>query len=87
MHFLILKKDRAMTLSRKQKKISLSNFFISKTNYILFCTSFRYSLLNYFLKNNKLNLNRLILCKIIIEELGTSFSLANWLYSFYNKSY
>nr|AYR06600.1 ribosomal protein L20 [Lithothamnion sp.] len=86
-YFLTLKNNKITTLSRKSKKIDLSGFLTKKNNYILFCTSFSYNLLCYFLKNNKINLNKLVLYKIVTEELGSSFSLINWLNSFYNKSY
>ncbi len=77
MHYLIIKKDRTRTLSCKHKKITLSGFFANKVNSLLFFTSFRYNLMCYFLKSNKIYLNRVMLYKIIVEELGSSFGLMN----------
>ena len=85
--FLTLNRNKVITSSYKLKKSNLTNFFRRRSGYTPFYTSFSYNLLRYFLKNNKITLNKVTFYKITEEELGTFISLASWLNNFYNKCY
>nr|YP_009541958.1 ribosomal protein L20 [Synarthrophyton chejuense]AYR06628.1 ribosomal protein L20 [Synarthrophyton chejuense] len=88
-YHLIIKNNNNYYFSRKHKKLYLRKYFINMVNSSSFFynQSLSYKFLSYFFKINKINLNNFIVYKTFIEELGSSFSLQNWLFNFYFKKY
>nr|UVF63016.1 ribosomal protein L20 [Synarthrophyton patena] len=87
MHYSILKKEVSLTFSRKYKKVDSSKIFTNCINLFFFNTSLRYNSIFYLFNKNKIKLNKIIVYKIITEELASSFSFKNWLCNFYFKNY
>nr|WOL37383.1 ribosomal protein L20 [Polyopes affinis] len=76
-----MKKEIFQTKSRKIKKRNRQRQTAAQIN-LLGCL--KYNLFRYFLRKEKLWLNRKLLSKIFTNEAGTLFSFKQWMITFYN---
>lgn len=78
-----IKKQIIFKNSRKLKKRTFRKILINRINSI----NLTYNLLVYFLVKEKIFINRKVITTFLITENGTTFSLYQWVSSFYNKIY
>nr|YP_010164481.1 ribosomal protein L20 [Polyopes lancifolius]QRM91076.1 ribosomal protein L20 [Polyopes lancifolius] len=76
-----MKREIFQTRSRKIKKRSRQRQTTTQIN-LLGCL--KYNLFRYFLRKEKLWLNKKLLSKIFANEIGTLFSFKQWMTIFYN---
>jgi len=73
MRYTLLKKEKNFTRSLNTKKIKFTFVFGVNSNFYL--SSLKYSLSQYFLKQQYINLNSKILKQLLNEECGYIFGL------------
>nr|YP_010395121.1 ribosomal protein L20 [Grateloupia elliptica]UQJ72562.1 ribosomal protein L20 [Grateloupia elliptica]UYI31698.1 ribosomal protein L20 [Grateloupia elliptica] len=76
-----MKQEILQTKSRKLKKRSRQKRTIAQIN-LSGCLN--YSLFIYFIRKEKIQLNRKLIANIFTSEVGTSFSFKKWMLQFYN---
>nr|YP_008963793.1 ribosomal protein L20 [Grateloupia angusta]AGO19306.1 ribosomal protein L20 [Grateloupia angusta] len=75
-----MKQEILQTKSRKLKKRSWRKQIITQIN---LSSCLNYSLFTYFIRREKIQLNKKLIANIFVNEVGTSFSFKKWMLQFY----